>query len=98
MINWFELLTNSLWIFALALALAVLSYARWESKMGKGRFSDFLNKPPGGFLINLAGLLFCLGLALTDVVWWERLQWGILVILFVKRSFTTEDRGRKTGR
>ncbi|MFV1948568.1 MAG: hypothetical protein ACC633_01395 [Anaerolineales bacterium] len=82
MINWFQLFTNSLWIFALALVLAVLSYARWESKMGKGRFNDLLNKPPGAFLINMAGLLFCLGLAMMDQAWWQRLLWGVLVLLF----------------
>jgi len=36
MINWFQLLTNSLWVFAVALAFSVLAYTRWETRLGKG--------------------------------------------------------------
>jgi hypothetical protein len=91
MINWFELLTNSLWIFALALVLAVLSYTRWETKIGKGRFKDLLNRSPRVILINLAGALFCLALALLDQAWWERVLWGILLVYFAARIWTARN-------
>ena len=98
MINWFQLLTNSIWISALALAFAVVGYTRWDTKLGKGRFRDLLNRSPRAILINLAGLLFCLGLALTDHAWWERLLWGILMVLFgIKIYLGSGASRRKTG-
>ena len=33
--------------------------------------------------LNLAGMIFCAGLALTTEVWWERLLWAILGVLFL---------------
>ena len=82
MINWFQLLTNSIWISALALAFTVVGITRWEVNVGKGSWRDLLNRSPRAILINLAGLLFCLGLALTDQAWWARALWGVLAILF----------------
>ena len=98
MINWFELFTNSLWIFALGLAFAVISYTRWETKIGKGRFRDLLNRSPRTILINLAGVLFCLGLALMDQSWWERLLWFILAILFGIRILIGSGAFRRRGK
>ena len=87
MINWFQLLANSLWIFALALALTVVGYTQWEKSMWKGRFRDLVNRSPRAILISLVGALFCLGLALVDQAWWERLLWGILVVLFAAQTW-----------
>ncbi len=91
MINWFELLTNSIWILALALALTTLGITRWESMMGKGSWRDLINRSPRALLINLAALLFCLGIGLAAQAWWERLLWGVLVILFGIRIYLGSD-------
>jgi hypothetical protein len=78
-IDWYNLAANSLWIFALALALAVLSFASWEAKTGGKRLRDVLSRPRWELTLNLAGALFCLGLAATSDKLWERILWLLLM-------------------
>ena len=87
MINWLYLLANSLWILALALVLTGLGITRWETKTGPGSWKELLNQSSRVILFNLAGLLFCLGLALAAQAWWERALWIVLVILFGIRIY-----------
>ncbi|MEA3349508.1 MAG: hypothetical protein U9Q82_02680 [Chloroflexota bacterium] len=83
MINWYNLFANALWIFALALALATLSYARWQARSLGIKRRELLNRPGWQRPLNFAGALFCTGLALTTDVWWEQLLWAILGLLFL---------------
>ncbi|MEA3350301.1 MAG: hypothetical protein U9Q82_06750 [Chloroflexota bacterium] len=83
MINWYNLFANSLWILALSLALGVISYTRWEAKQQGDRLRDRLDQPQRGIPLNLAGALFCLGLAATSHVWWEIVLWLLLFLLFM---------------
>lgn len=83
MINWYNLFANSLWILALALALATLSHARWQARRNSERLKDQLDHPRWGIPLNLSGVLFCLGLALTSDTWWEITLWGLLGISFI---------------
>ena len=83
MIDWINLAINSLWIIALALALAVLSFARWESRKSEQSLKAQLNLPRWSIPLNIAGILFCLGLAATSDAWWERVIWVILSLMYV---------------
>ncbi len=83
MIDWYNLFANALWILALALALAALSFARWSARMEGEKLKTILNRAAWGNSLNLAGTIFCAGLALTTEVWWERLLWAILGVLFL---------------
>ncbi len=83
MIDWLDLAFNSLWVIALALALAVLSFASWEAKVGGERLRDVLSRPRWEFTLNLAGALFCLGLAATSDKIWERVVWLVLAGLYL---------------
>ena len=83
MIDFFNLAANSLWIFAFALALATLSFARWEARTEGVKLKAVLNRAGWQNSLNLAGTTFCAGLALTTDVWWEQLLWAILGILFL---------------
>jgi len=83
MIDLFNLAANSLWIFALALVLATLSFARWGARMEGEKLKTVLNRAAWGNSLNLAGIIFCAGLALTTEVWWEQLLWVILGTLFL---------------
>ena len=83
MIDWYNFFANSLWIFALALALATFSFARWQARMEGVKLKHILDRPAWGNSLNLAGMIFCAGLALTTDVWWEQLLWAILGILFL---------------
>jgi len=83
MIDLFNLAANSLWIFALALALATLSFARWQAGVDGVKLKTVLNQSGWQMSLNLAGTIFCAGLALTTEVWWEQLLWAVLGILFL---------------
>ncbi|MFQ5616086.1 MAG: hypothetical protein ACE5GO_06470 [Anaerolineales bacterium] len=89
MINWINLAFNTLWIVALAMALAALSYASWRASDGanrterKTRFRDELNQPGIQFFLNLAGFLFSSGLAFTSGRTFEKVIWFVLAALFL---------------
>lgn len=83
MIDWLNLLFNSFWILALALALAALGHTSWQASEKKIRLRDELNQPGPQLALNLAGALFSLGLALTSTRIWEQIIWFVLVALFL---------------
>jgi len=82
MIDWFNLAANSLWILGCAVVLATISYARWEAVTKGEKLRSLLNaqrfQPP----LNLAGVLFCLGMAGTSDVNWKIGVWLVLAVLF----------------
>jgi len=98
MIDWVNLASNALWIFALALALAMFSFAYWERSATGERMRVILTKPRWEVGLNLAGALFCLGLAATSDRLWERVLWLILMGLYVAQIGLGSWRRRKAGR
>jgi len=87
MIDWLNLLTNSIWIFALALALAVFSIAYYQSQQRGEKIRSILNTPKYALPLNISGALFCLGMTLTSYRWWEIMLWVVLMVLFVIQIF-----------
>ena len=83
MIDWYNLVMNSFWILACAIALAMLSYASWEASALKVKFLARLKQPQYQIILNIAGLLFCIGLAGTSDVVWQQILWGLLGLGFV---------------
>jgi len=81
MINWLNLLFNSIWIIAIALALAVFSIAYWEAQTGEKKLGVLLGQYRYAFPLILAGVVFCLGMAATSAKWWEWIFWEILIVL-----------------
>jgi len=98
MIDWVNLASNALWIFALALALAVFSSAYWKQSVTGERMRVILAKPRWEFSLNLAGTLFCLGLAATSDRLWERILWLILMGLYGAQIGLGIWKRRKAGR
>jgi hypothetical protein len=82
MIDWFGLVANALWILACAIALATLSHASWVASLQHEKLRKILAIPQYQASINLAGILFCLGLAGTSNKWWEIVLWLIVVGIF----------------
>lgn len=82
MIDWPNLFRNSLWILGLALALAALSYASWEASLHKEKFRARLNRAPIQVALNLAGVLFCAGLAAIAASTLEIVLWALLAVAF----------------
>ena len=68
---------------ALSLALAVLSYTRWESKHQAIKFKELINQPAKQTWLNISGALFSAGLATTADKTWEQILWIIMIILFL---------------
>lgn len=87
MIDWGNLAANALWIIACAIVLATLSYASWEASLAKTRMSERLRLPAYQASFNLAGLLFCAGLAWLSDSLLMRIVWiilaGISLALFI---------------
>ncbi len=78
MIDWFNLGTNAIWILACALALATLSHASWAASIQHEKLRTVLAFPKYHTSMNIAGILFCLGLAGTSQKWWEIMLWLII--------------------
>jgi len=83
MIDWFNLIANSLWILALSIALSTLSFARGEARGRCETLKSIMSQAKWQIPLNISGVLFCGGLAATTNVTWERAIWGILAILFI---------------
>jgi hypothetical protein len=87
MINWWNLFTNSIWILALSLALAVVGIAHYQSQQGEEKIRSILNAPRFALPLNLSGAIFCLGMALSSTKWWEVLLWIVLIGLFSYQGY-----------
>lgn len=87
MMNWYNLFVSALWIFALALALATISFGRYRARIIGIKLGKLLNRPNWQLPLNLAGVLFCVALGLTSVRLWEQLLWLVLGALFLVQIF-----------
>ena len=87
MIDWFNLAANTLWIVALALALAALSYASWQASLMKVSLRSVVDGFGIQVVLYTAGLLFCLGLAATSTPLWQVILWLLLALGFIVQLF-----------
>ena len=83
LIDWGSLAANALWVVGLALALASLSFAYFEASSNQVRLGAILQQRRFDLTLNLAGILFCAGLAATSRQILEITLWVVLVILFL---------------
>jgi hypothetical protein len=81
MIDWPNLFANTLWILALAAALAVVSTASWRASLEKTRTRTVLTRK--NMQLSLLGclVLFALGVTLSVPSTLEKLAWGALTLL-----------------
>jgi len=86
MIDWFNLAANALWIIGLAIALAVVSHASWQAALHHEKLRTQLARPGYQIYIDLAAVLFCLGMAATSRRVWEIILWGVLAVLFIAQA------------
>jgi Ca2+/Na+ antiporter len=82
-IDWGNVFGNMLWILGCAVALATLSYQSWLASKHRAKYSTMLKQPGAQFAMDLAGLLFCLGLAVTANSWVKYLIWGLFSAAFL---------------
>ena len=98
MIDWLNLIANSLWILGCALALATLSYASWQASVKNEKMGMVLSSPGHKISLYAAGALFSIGLAATSDRIWEILLWTILAILFIIQAGLSIYQKKKTGK
>lgn len=82
MIDWLGLVFSTLWISGLAIALSVLSFAIWQARGAGKSLRLHLGQTSNQVALNLAGLLFCLGLAGSSSRTWEQVLWVVLAVGF----------------
>lgn len=82
MIDWISVGSNTLWILGCAIGLGTLSYASWQASVYNQKFTARLRSTPILACLNLAGLLFSLGLAATSDTAIEKILWLILAVAF----------------
>jgi len=89
MIDWLSVLFNIIWILGAALATAVFGITYYQVRSGRERVTQILKAPGFAYVLNMAGILFCLGMALTSDRWWEISLWVLLVFGFGYESYST---------
>jgi hypothetical protein len=90
MIDWIALASNALWILGCSAGLATLSYASWQASIRGEKFIAQIKRIPIQISLNLAGLLFCAGLAATSGASLEIALWGILAVAFAAQVVLLE--------
>jgi hypothetical protein len=83
LINWNSLISNTIWILALAWLLAVLSMSLWSARENNRKLSAELDRPNRQMQLNLGGMLFCVGLALVSEQLWQIIILIALGIMFL---------------
>ena len=81
MIDYSQLLFNSLWVLGLALILTAVSFAQFESSQRSEKLFSNLKRPGYALVIYLGFLLICLGFFLKDSRWLIKILWGGLALL-----------------
>ena len=97
MIDWYNLIMNACWIFGCSVALAALSYASWEASAQGEKIRTCLSQDHIQISLNLSGLLFCVGLAGTSDVVWQRILWILLGLGFLAQVGGDFYRKKKIG-
>ncbi len=84
MIDWYLVLTSSLWILGLSVVLAAFSYHHWLAGETHRRLREQFREPSWIMSFSAGMALVGVGLGLSEGArWWERLVWFVLATFFV---------------
>ena len=83
MLDWRALAFSSVWVFAAALALAAFSHASWAASQRQIKLGQVLGEKGYARIFNLAGVLFCIGMAGSVTETWRLVAWLVLGALFL---------------
>ena len=82
LIDWYNLFANALWIVALAISLTALGFAWWEAGAAGASFRSLLGGRGYQTVFNLSGILFSVGVGMTESRAWAQVLWGLLALAF----------------
>ena len=91
MVDWLGVVTNGLWVLGLAGMLAALSYFDYYARTRGRPVRQVLNAPMFFRPFSLAGVLFCVGVAVSGVSWWQRVAWAVLAALFAMQAWQSRE-------
>ena len=99
MIDWYGLVYNALWVLGLAVILAALAMASFQTRVQGVRLRRVLRASAFLLPFGVGMFLFCLGVLFSSQTWWEKALWGLLAVLFAGQVFWLwRDRsGKATG-
>ncbi len=83
LIDWPHLAANALWILGLGLALAAFSFAGYQANTARQKLGAVLKETRYDRTLNLAGILFCTGLAAASSRLYEIIPALLLAALFL---------------
>jgi hypothetical protein len=82
MIDWYGLFCNAVWILGLAVVLAAMGMANFQTRIQGVKLRRALISSGFQLPFGVGMFLFCLGVFLSSQAWWERVLWGLLAVLF----------------
>lgn len=86
MLELWTVVHNLLWIVGLALSLAALSMAYYQSGIGQVRLRHQLAELSFQLPFSIGMVLFCAGLLFSSHTSWEKIIWGLLGALFAGQT------------
>jgi hypothetical protein len=81
MIDWWGLVSNSIWILGLSVCLATLSLVSYRARAEQIPLREAVNEPGSQLALAIGLLFFCLGILATSRTWWQVLVSSLLVLL-----------------
>lgn len=78
-----SVISNFIWILAIAWLLSVISMARWTAQQRGRKLSEQLNQPSEQLRLMVGGLILCLGLGLVVDSLWLMILWFLLGAIFI---------------
>jgi hypothetical protein len=81
MIDWWEVVANSLWILGLSVCLSTLSMVSYRARAQQSHLREGLNELGSQLALAFGLLLFFLGILTTSRTWWQALLSGLLAVL-----------------
>ena len=95
MLNWVDLLAHAVWVAGCMLALAILGISQWKARVSGVRLRDELKQPTARIMLLAAAILFSLGMLSTAATWFERISWGVLVVVLGSQAWLVYRRWRR---
>ena len=83
MVDWSGIGRTALWVSGLAVMLATWSWNEWWAHVHGQKLRPVLGEARFQVPFSVGMVLFCVGMALGERIWWRIGLWCVLALLFV---------------